>query len=170
MGRVILITGSNRGIGYEIARQCGGMGFYVIISGRDEIRLNRALEELHKAKIDAGSLLIDVSSLESIESAASQFATQKRGIDVLINNAGIIIKGDKSLIQNDNSILNQTINTNSLRSPECNKGISAIYQVSRQDSYDIQRRRGLKRRSRGMVASLLCLKDITQCNNQTACF
>lgn len=113
MNKVIFITGSNKGIGYEIARQCGKRGFHVIISGRDETRLKKALENLQKEKINADSLLMDVSSLESIETAASQFNSKRLKIDVLVNNAGIIIKCDYKLLQNDRNILQQTINTNS---------------------------------------------------------
>ena len=113
MSKVILITGSNKGIGFEIARQCGKLGFFVIISGRDETRLKTALEKLHKEKIDADSLLIDVSSLKSIENAAKQFTSKKLKIDVLVNNAGISIHGDNQLVHNDKYILDQTINTNS---------------------------------------------------------
>jgi NAD(P)-dependent dehydrogenase (short-subunit alcohol dehydrogenase family) len=113
MSKVILITGSNKGIGYEIARQCGKLGFSVIISGRDETRLKTALKKLQKENINADSLLMDVSCLESIEKATKEFYSKKIKIDVLINNAGIIIKGDNQLLQNDKNILNQTINTNS---------------------------------------------------------
>lgn len=113
MSKVILITGSNKGIGYEIARQCGKLGFYVIISGRDETQLKTALENLQKEKINVDSLLMDVSSLESIENTAKLFTSKKLKLDVLVNNAGIIIKGDYKLLQNDRNILQQTINTNS---------------------------------------------------------
>ena len=113
MSKVILITGSNKGIGYEIAKQCGKLGFYVIISGRDAIRLKTALENLHKQKINADSLLMDVSSLESIENATKQFTSKKLKIDVLVNNAGMSIQGDNQLVNNDKNILDQTIRTNS---------------------------------------------------------
>jgi NAD(P)-dependent dehydrogenase (short-subunit alcohol dehydrogenase family) len=113
MSKIILITGSNKGIGYEIARQCSKLGFFVIISGRDETRLKTALENLRKEKINADSLLMDVSSLESIENAAKLFTSKKLKLDVLVNNAGINIKGDNQLLQNDKNILDQTINTNS---------------------------------------------------------
>jgi NAD(P)-dependent dehydrogenase (short-subunit alcohol dehydrogenase family) len=113
MSKVVLITGSNKGIGYEIAKQCGKLGFFVIISGRDATRLKTALENLNKQKINADSLLMDVSNLESIENAAKQFTSKKLKIDVLVNNAGINIKGDNKLLQNDKNILDQTINTNS---------------------------------------------------------
>jgi NAD(P)-dependent dehydrogenase (short-subunit alcohol dehydrogenase family) len=113
MSKVVLITGSNKGIGFEIARQCGKLGFFVIISGRNETRLKTALENLRKEKINADSLLMDVSNLESIENAAKQFTSKKLKLDVLVNNAGINIKGDNKLLQNDKNILDQTINTNS---------------------------------------------------------
>ena len=113
MSKVILITGSNKGIGYEIARQCSKLGFFVIISGRDETRLKTAIEKLQKEKINAGSILMDVSSLESIENAAKQFTSKKLKLNVLVNNAGINIKGDNQLLQNDKNILDQTIKTNS---------------------------------------------------------
>ena len=113
MRKVILITGSNRGIGYEIAKQCGKSGFRVIISGRDEMRLNAAMEKLQKENISADSLIMDVSSPESIENATKQFESKNLKIDILINNAGIIVHGDRQLVKNDNGILDQTIRTNS---------------------------------------------------------
>jgi NAD(P)-dependent dehydrogenase (short-subunit alcohol dehydrogenase family) len=113
MSKIILITGSNRGIGYEIAKQCGKSGFHVIISGRDEMRLDTALEKLKKENITADSLMMDVSSPESIENATKQFELKNLKVDVLINNAGIIIHGDRQLVKNDISILDQTIRTNS---------------------------------------------------------
>jgi NAD(P)-dependent dehydrogenase (short-subunit alcohol dehydrogenase family) len=113
MSKVVLITGSNKGIGYEIAKQCGQLGFHVIISGRDDSRLKTALENLKNEKINADLLLMDISSLESIEKAALQFTSKKLQIDVLVNNAGINIRGDNRLLVNDKNILFKTINTNS---------------------------------------------------------
>lgn len=112
MSKLILITGANKGIGFEIARQCGHLNFHVVISGRDESRLKAALEKLQKENIKADLLLMDVSSKESIKKAAKQFATRNLKIDVLVNNAGILIKEDNKLLQNEEDILFQTINTN----------------------------------------------------------
>ena len=113
MCKVVLITGSNKGIGYEIARQCGKLGFNVIISGRDETKLKMALEKLQKEEITADPLVMDVSNRDSIEKAANQFSLRNLKIDVLVNNAAIIIKGDENLLENKKYILDQTINTNS---------------------------------------------------------
>ena len=113
MSKLIFITGANKGIGYEIARQCGALGFTVIISGRDEKRLDLALESLRNEKINADSLLLDVSSTESIETAAKHFALKNLMIDVLINNAGIGIRGDRSLLHDEIDILDKILLTNS---------------------------------------------------------
>src|SRR5689334_9089900 len=112
MSKTILITGSNRGIGFEIARQCG-QNFHVIISGRDEAKLQKAQKELAKENIQADILLMDVSNPDSITKAAKEFAKAKKQLDVLVNNAGIGIKGDTSLLRNSEDILNQTLQTNS---------------------------------------------------------
>ena len=67
MSKVILITGSNKGIGYEIAKQSGKLGFKVIISGRNETRLKAALERLHKEEISADTL--KVPGLQPLQAA-----------------------------------------------------------------------------------------------------
>jgi len=113
MDKVILITGSNKGIGYEIARQCGKLGFQVIVSGRDESRLRKAVEMLAKDNVLADSLLMDVSSNESIENAVKLFATRNIELDVLVNNAAIGIHEDNQLAYNNTEILERSLQTNS---------------------------------------------------------
>lgn len=113
MNKVILITGSNRGIGYEIARQCGKLGFDVFISGRNEVELETALKKLKEEEINADSIRIDVSSLKSIEAASERFASKNVKIDVLVNNAGILLKGDYHMLSGDENILDETLKTNS---------------------------------------------------------
>ena len=114
MNKVMLITGSNKGIGFEIARQCGKLGFNVIISGRDEKRINDALIKLKKENLSADFLIMDVSSIESIKNAVRLFTSRNLKIDVLVNNAGIIVGGDKGLLRSGEHLLEETINTNSL--------------------------------------------------------
>lgn len=111
--KTILITGSNRGIGFEIARQIAHKNFHVIISGRDEAKLQKAQKELVKENINADVLLMDVSNPDSITKAAKEFGKANKQLDVLINNAGIGIKGDTSLLRNSEDILNQSLQTNS---------------------------------------------------------
>lgn len=113
MKKVILITGANKGIGFEIARQCGKLGFHVIISGRDETRLLKALGDLRDEGLDVDSLLMDVSDRDSVRNAAFQSGAKGLRLDVLVNNAGISLRRDKSILTNDEGIIDNIIATNS---------------------------------------------------------
>lgn len=86
-----LITGANKGIGFEIARQLGVNEYSVWLGCRDAERGQRAAAELRKAGIDAHALLLDVTSDISVAEAVSKFAKVSEHLDVLINNAGINI-------------------------------------------------------------------------------
>lgn len=111
--RTILITGANRGIGFEIARQSGKAGLHVILSGRDEKRLDEALKKLHAENIAGDKLLMDVSDAKSITAAAKDFSSRFSQLDVLVNNAGIGLKNDNSLLHSDEEIFQQTLLANS---------------------------------------------------------
>ncbi|WP_320776545.1 SDR family oxidoreductase [Streptomyces sp. CRN 30] len=78
------ITGANKGIGYETARQLVELGHHVLLGARDPERGETAAAELGARFVE-----IDVSSQESVEAAAADVLAQEGSIDVLINNAGI---------------------------------------------------------------------------------
>ena len=80
-----LVTGANKGIGKEIARQLVDAGLTVLVGSRDAERGQRAVEEIGAA----GLLVLDVTSADSIAAAAAQVDT----LDVLVNNAGIMVDG-----------------------------------------------------------------------------
>ena len=80
----ILITGANKGLGREAARQLIAAGHTVYIGSRDEQRGKEAAD-----KLGARLLLIDVTSDESVQAAAEQLRQEAGGLDVLVNNAGI---------------------------------------------------------------------------------
>ena len=113
MTKTILITGSNRGIGFEIARQLGSAGHHVILSGRDSAHLNDSVSALGKEKINASGLFMDVSNNSSIQRAAGELNRMDFQIDVLINNAAILLKQDKNLLRDDFELLEKTIRVNS---------------------------------------------------------
>ena len=112
MGKTALITGSNKGIGFETARQLGKKGFKVFISGRNEERVKKSREKLINAGIDTEMLIMDISDLESIQRAAIEFMKLNLKLDVLINNAAILLKEDRSLLTNSASIIENTVQTN----------------------------------------------------------
>jgi NAD(P)-dependent dehydrogenase (short-subunit alcohol dehydrogenase family) len=113
MSKIALITGSNKGIGFEIARQLGAKGFHIIISGRNANALETSLLKLKNEIVNVESLLMDVSDEKSIKTAAGLFASSKRKLDVLINNAAILSKNDSSIIDTSDAVYVDTINTNS---------------------------------------------------------
>jgi NAD(P)-dependent dehydrogenase (short-subunit alcohol dehydrogenase family) len=88
-GKVALITGANKGIGLEIARQLGRQGMTVLLGARDEGRGQEAAEKLQADGVDARSIQLDVISQETIDRAARRIEKEFGRLDVLVNNAGI---------------------------------------------------------------------------------
>jgi NAD(P)-dependent dehydrogenase (short-subunit alcohol dehydrogenase family) len=89
--KVALITGANKGIGKEIARQLGTLGMSVLLAVRDEARGRAAADELRSAGIDAHAVLVDVTDESSVAAAAQQVEREFGRLDVLVNNAGIAL-------------------------------------------------------------------------------
>ena len=91
---VALITGANKGIGYEIARQLGREGYTVLVGARDEARGRSAEEKLRGEHFDARFVALDVTVPASIAAAAERIEREVGRLDVLVNNAGIV--GDRN--------------------------------------------------------------------------
>ncbi|AUB34470.1 hypothetical protein COO91_00293 [Nostoc flagelliforme CCNUN1] len=94
-GKVALITGANKGIGYEIARQLGSRGATVLVAARDIKRGEEAANKLGLNEIDARSVQLDVTDQKTIDSAAKQIESEFGKLDILVNNAGIVSDGDR---------------------------------------------------------------------------
>lgn len=87
--QVALITGANKGIGFETARQLGKLGITVVLGSRDADKGEAAAAKLRAEGIDVRPLKLDVTSTED-RGAAVKFLDQQFGrLDILINNAGI---------------------------------------------------------------------------------
>ena len=80
----VLITGGNRGLGFEAGRQLIALGHDVWLSSRDE-RLGKAAAD----QLGARFVQLDVTDDESVRAAASYVGSDPAGLDVLVNNAGI---------------------------------------------------------------------------------
>jgi NAD(P)-dependent dehydrogenase (short-subunit alcohol dehydrogenase family) len=91
MSTLALITGGNRGLGLETARQLGQRGFHVLLGARDARAGAAAAAQLRQQGLNAEPLLLDVASESSIARAAAEVAARHRTLDVLINNAGVLL-------------------------------------------------------------------------------
>ncbi len=87
--KIALITGANKGIGFEVARQLGKQGVHVLIGARDEGRGKAAVEQLTSQNILATYISLDVTDGASIKKAAAQISKEFGKLDILVNNAGI---------------------------------------------------------------------------------
>lgn len=85
-----LITGANKGLGREVARQLGLRGMTVLAGARDRSRGTRAVDELRESGIDAHFVQLDVDDEASASAAAKHVTAEFGQLDVLVNNAGIV--------------------------------------------------------------------------------
>ncbi|MCC3316515.1 SDR family NAD(P)-dependent oxidoreductase [Nocardia africana] len=86
---IALVTGANKGIGYEIAAGLGALGWRIGVGARDAQRRDTAVEKLRAAGIDAFGVPLDVTDDASVAAAADLIADHAGGLDVLVNNAAI---------------------------------------------------------------------------------
>ena len=88
--KTVLITGANKGIGFETAKQLAQSGYFVYLGSRDKIKGLEALEKLKASGINnVDCIEIDVTNINSIKSARKELESKVKQLDVLINNAGI---------------------------------------------------------------------------------
>lgn len=112
--RIVIITGGNRGIGFETAEQLANRGFHVVIAARDQLQGQKAAEKLTTAGGKGTFLSLDVSSSESIRNAASKFREIADHLDVLINNAGIYPDQGANILTIERQQMINTLETNTL--------------------------------------------------------
>ena len=92
--KVALITGANKGIGLEIARQLAQAGVFVIIGARDPARAKAAVKDLSSQGLKAQSVAINLNDHASIAAAAEKIRAEHGRLDILVNNAGIFDTAD----------------------------------------------------------------------------
>ncbi|MGW0185506.1 SDR family oxidoreductase [Streptomyces sp. NPDC003362] len=90
--RLALVTGANRGIGYETARQLAAEGVRVLLAGRDREAVAAAAGELRGAGLAVEPLVLDVTDTDSIREAAAEVERTYGRLDILVNNAAIRVE------------------------------------------------------------------------------
>ncbi|WUH92509.1 SDR family oxidoreductase [Streptomyces sp. NBC_00433] len=86
---IALVTGANKGIGYEIAAGLGALGWSVGVGARDEARREAAVQKLRAGGADAFGVPLDVTDDASVAAAARLVEERAGRLDVLVNNAGV---------------------------------------------------------------------------------
>jgi NAD(P)-dependent dehydrogenase (short-subunit alcohol dehydrogenase family) len=86
---IALVTGANKGIGYEIAAGLGALGWSVGVGARYDERRDTAVEKLRAAGVDAFGVPLDVTDDVSVAAAAGLIEERAGRLDVLVNNAGV---------------------------------------------------------------------------------
>lgn len=110
--KIVLITGGNKGIGFETARQLGNMGYEILIGARSENKGHEAITLLEKEKIKAKTVVLDVTNPSSVLSAAEWIEQEYGLLDILINNAGVFFEENTSPVELELSVLKNTYETN----------------------------------------------------------
>ncbi|MEN3370783.1 MAG: hypothetical protein V7609_2926 [Verrucomicrobiota bacterium] len=111
--RIALVTGANKGIGFEVARELARLRFHVYLGARNP-EAGRAAAEQLSADGNVTFLEIDVSRPDSIRRAAEEFSRTSDRLDVLVNNAGIIVDGDEDILTVTPEMFQDTLRTNTL--------------------------------------------------------
>jgi len=117
--RIALVTGANKGIGFEVARDLARKGFHVFLGARNEKAGQAAVEKLQgentaRSGITATLIKIDISKPDSIRRAAEEFSRKSDRLDTLVNNAGILLDDDKDVLMVAPEIFETTLRTNTL--------------------------------------------------------
>lgn len=113
MMKKVLVTGANKGIGFEIARHLGKSGWQVIMGTRSQERAEAAIRQLKAEGIEtAGWQHVDLSDNESLEISAAEIGRKHPDLSLLINNAGI--PGDMEVMSYEASLadITQTVQVN----------------------------------------------------------
>lgn len=111
--RIALVTGANKGIGFEVARQLARQEFHVFLGARNAKAGREAAEKL-ASDGEVTFLNIDVSKPASIRKAAQEFEQASSHLDVLVNNAGIIVDHDEDVLKISDEIFEETLRTNTI--------------------------------------------------------
>ncbi|UQA58451.1 SDR family oxidoreductase [Polyangium aurulentum] len=106
MARIAVVSGANRGIGLEVARELGRAGLYVVMGSRDAAAGDEARQKLAAEGLPVESRELDVAREESVRALVDEVRAAHGGVDVLVNNAGTSMDGF------DERVARQTVDVN----------------------------------------------------------
>ena len=129
--KTALITGANKGIGHEVARQLARKGFHVFIGARNRDAGRKAVDQITKKGGKATFLEIDVADNASVTAAVREFAKAADQLDVLVNNAGIMVDGDDAILEVSDELVRKTLETNTLGALRVTRAFASLLAKSR---------------------------------------
>lgn len=112
--KIALVTGGNRGIGYEFCRQLAEIGFHVLLAGRNDTKGREAAQALAQSGLTVAFLHMDVNDPGSIFAAADSVRQLYGNVDVVVNNAAVYLDEGERLAGTELPVLEQTFQTNFL--------------------------------------------------------
>jgi NAD(P)-dependent dehydrogenase (short-subunit alcohol dehydrogenase family) len=130
-GPIIVVTGANRGIGFEISRQLATRGAEVVLTARKSGAGKAAVKRLAAQNLTVQFRPLDVTSGKSIAALREYLKRTYGRLDVLINNAGIIATGDAAGLKVDMETVRATLETNALGPFHLSKALARLLQRSK---------------------------------------
>ncbi len=111
--RIAIVTGGNRGIGHEIARQLAKADLFVVIGARDKVKCENAVASLKAGGGHVAGLVLDVNDTKSVRHFVEQVEKLHGAPSVLVNNAGVYPETtDAKVVDTPTSIWRETLETN----------------------------------------------------------
>jgi NAD(P)-dependent dehydrogenase (short-subunit alcohol dehydrogenase family) len=111
--RLAVVTGANKGIGFEVSRQLARKGLRVVLTARDESKGKKAFAALQKEGLDVLFHELDVTEKKSVAAIAKYLEREHDRVDVLVNNAGILLGSyDTSVEDEKEALFRDTMETN----------------------------------------------------------
>jgi NAD(P)-dependent dehydrogenase (short-subunit alcohol dehydrogenase family) len=112
MDKTAVVTGGNRGIGLEISKQLAARGIITILTSRNMHEGRPLVNELRKQWKNIWYHQLDVTDETSIRDILAYLEDDCGKLDILINNAGIVLNDDKNILEMDPALIRETLNTN----------------------------------------------------------
>jgi len=129
--KIVLVSGANKGIGHEVARQLAAKGFHVFVGARNADAGRKAAEAISKQRGKATFLKIDVADNDSVTTAVREFSNVEDHLDVLVNNAGIIVDGDSAILEISDNLFRNTLETNTLGALRVTRAFAPLLRKSK---------------------------------------
>lgn len=110
--KIALVTGANRGIGFETCRQLSQLGLTVLLTARDNAKGEGAIKQLEDERLDVTFYQLDVSNKNNIKHVSEKISQQFGRLDILVNNAAILYDTTQYAINADLEMVGKALTTN----------------------------------------------------------